>query len=282
MKTYIDVSQWQGVIDWDTVKPHIDGAILRAGYGKNHIDPQFVRNVTECNRLGIPCGAYWFSYVKSVDEARAEAKYLLAAVKPYRMELPLCYDFEYDSADNATAQGVTVTKELATSFAMAFLSKIEAGGFWALNYANPDFLSRMYDESLTKRFGLWLAAWKLSSSSDLSKPPRKCDVWQWGKTDIPGISGAVDTDESYVDFATIIRQKGLNNLKPENPAQDVPDPPDGTEPAQNPKALAWVKNQGLCGDVDAAAPVTWDKLAAVLYKLHGPDDNKTVSGLLTD
>ena len=155
----IDVSQWQGVIDWDAVKPHIGGAILRAGYGAGHPDKQFARNAAACNRLGIPCGAYWFSYARTPAEARAEAEHLLAAVKPYRMELPLCFDFEYDSVSNAEKQGAAVTKTLASEMVRAFCGRIEEEGYWALNYANPDFLSRYYDADVQKRYGLWLAQW---------------------------------------------------------------------------------------------------------------------------
>ena len=155
----IDVSQWQGAIDWEAARPHIGGAILRAGYGKGQADRQFSRNAAECNRLGIPCGAYWFSYARTPEEARAEAEYLLRAVEPYRMELPLCFDFEYDSVSNAETHGVEVTKLLASDIVRAFCGRIEAGGYWALNYANPDFLSRYYDEDIPRRYGLWLAQW---------------------------------------------------------------------------------------------------------------------------
>ena len=213
---YIDVSQWQGKIDWEVVKGNIDGAILRAGYGsRGKADSEFARNASECNRLGIPCGAYWFSYAKSEEEARKEAHHLLEAVKPYRMELPLVYDFEYDSVTNAESQGVKITKAVATSFATAFLDEIEQGGYWALNYTNIDYLQRMYDVSLTNRFGLWLAAWTLSKTPDFANPPRRCDIWQWGPSIVPGITGSVDTNESYRDFPKLIREAGLNHLGPD-------------------------------------------------------------------
>ena len=62
----IDVSEHQGTIDWNQVKGNIDFAILRAGYGNNNIDKQFIRNICECNRLGIPVGIYWFSYAYTI------------------------------------------------------------------------------------------------------------------------------------------------------------------------------------------------------------------------
>lgn len=209
---YIDVSQWQGKIDWETVKGNVDGVIIRAGYGQGHIDPQFERNAAECNRLGIPCGAYWFSYAWDLDMAKSEAEHLLSTVKPYRMELPLCFDFEYDSVSNAAKHGITITRSLATGIVFAFCEAIEKGGYWCLNYANPDFLNRYFEASVVQRFGLWLAQWP-GGAPDLSKPPRLCAIWQWTSAgSVPGIAGNVDTNESYQDFAQLITEMGLNHL----------------------------------------------------------------------
>ena len=284
---YIDVSEWQGVIDWETVKDHIDGAILRAGYGQNHFDQQFARNAAECNRLGIPCGAYWFSYAHSPAMAQKEAEYLLAAVQPYRMELPLCFDFEYDSVAAAEKNGVMVTKSLATSLVYAFCETIEKGGYWALNYANPDYLNRYFDANIPRRFGLWLAVWP--STVNLDIPPRSdCPLWQWtSKGSVPGISGNVDIDEAYTDFAAVIREKGMNHLPKTYEDGDSViieyAPPSPATPAET--ALQWARNQGLCGDVTAASPVTWGELATVIFKIHGPEDRDEqtrLSGLISD
>lgn len=212
---YIDVSQWQDVIDWEKAKTHIDGAILRAGYGQNHIDGQFERNASECNRLGIPCGAYWFSYARNADMARQEAEYLLTAVKPYRMELPLAFDFEYDSVEAAKKNGVIITKDLATEMVRAFCETIEQGGYWALFYANPDYLSRYFDANLPDRFGLWLAEWGRSS------PSRSCAIWQHSsKGVVPGIRGDVDMDKTVTDFKSVIAGAGLNHLNGD-PAEEL-------------------------------------------------------------
>ena len=257
---YIDVSEHQGIIEWEKVKPYIDGAILRAGYGsKGKADKRWAYNVSECNRLGIPCGAYWFSYAKSADEAKAEAEHLLAAVKPYRMELPLCYDFEYVSIDNAESQDVKVDKEFTTALAITFCSTIEYGGYWALNYTNQDFLKRLYDGDLLSVYGLWLAAWKLSASSDLSNPPRACSIWQYSNVgSIPGITGNVDLNESYIDFPQAIRNARLNHL---------PNPQNQSD------ALKWSQSLRLTDD---------PAIAEALYRYHftfAPEDNKRYGGL---
>ena len=255
----VDVSQWQGVIDWETAKPHIAGAILRAGYGsKGNADAQFQRNAAECNRLAIPCGAYWFSYATTPAEAEAEAKHLLEAVKPYKMELPLAFDFEYDSVKNAKSRGVNVTKELATSLVYAFCETIEAGGYWCINYANPDFLTRYYAPDVPQRFGLWLAQWP-GGTPDVSRKPRPdVQIWQWGGSPIPGITPGkdVDTNESYMDFAKLIRESKLNHLDEQPGTSTAPD-----------SSLDWCKARGIApANVTASTPVTWGDLANVLHK----------------
>ena len=69
----------------DSVKAAgVDFVMLRAGYGQNNIDAQFTRNISECNRLGIPVGVYWFSYALTPEDAAEEAKYCMNAVAPYK------------------------------------------------------------------------------------------------------------------------------------------------------------------------------------------------------
>ena len=236
MRKYIDISEWQGDVDYDKLKGCVDGVIIRAGYGKGSKDKKFERNVQMCNLYGIPCGAYWFSYAKSVDEAKLEAAYLIDAVKPHKMELPLAFDFEYDSVTNAEKQGATMDKSLVTNMVRAFCDAIEAAGYWALNYANPDFLNRYLDPLVPERYGLWLAQW--TSNVDASNPPRKCSIWQWGTSSVPGVNGTVDTNTSYIDFAKVIREKGLNNLyKPKD---------------EKAEAIAWAMENGISGSEDIA------------------------------
>ena len=283
---YIDVSEWQGNVDWEKAKESIDGAILRAGYGKTGVDKQFARNASECNRLGIPCGAYWFSYAKSVEEAKAEALALIAAVKPYRMELPLAFDFEYDSVKNAEKSGVMITKELASEMVWAFATTIENHGYWCLNYANPDYLNRYFDEQTTARFGLWLASWPTAKVFDLEKPPVKCSIWQYSCTgSIPGITGNVDLDESYLDFRKIITEQGLNNTKPVYEDEDGSPIYEYTQQTQKPvdpadDAYKWAKSYGL---ITEDTP-NCKEIALMLWRYHfvfrKEEDPKWLSGSL--
>lgn len=228
---YIDISTFQRTVDFESVKGNVDGVIIRAGYGAGNIDAQFRRNAGECNRLGIPCGAYWFSYALNPTMAKLEAQKFLAAVEPYRMELPLAFDFEYDSINYMRKNGVTPTKALCTAIAHAFCENVEAAGYYTMIYANRDFLTNWFENSVS-RFDLWYAAWL--SAVDVLHPPRKCGIWQWGGSAIPGIAGDVDSNEAYHDYAAIIRNAGLNRLPtPVEPPVEQPEPAEPTQPVED-------------------------------------------------
>lgn len=202
----IDVSKWQGVIDWDRVRASgIDGAMLRAGYGAGNADAQFARNARECNRLGIPIGAYWFSYAWTPDMAQREAEYCLAAVKPYTLDLPVAFDWEYDSLERALANGVTPDRALASDMAAAFLSAVEAAGYYAMNYTNLDYLTRYFDAEKLSRYDVWLAAWRDT------RPAARHNLWQYtSQGRVEGIGGNVDMNRAYVDYPALIASAGLN------------------------------------------------------------------------
>lgn len=221
---YIDISTFQGNVDFSKVKDYVDGVIIRAGYGQNNIDARFERNIKQCNLFGIPCGVYWFSYAYTEEMARKEAEYCLAAIKPYKVELPVCFDFEYDSVDKAKKNyGVDINKSLATKLCHAFCGTIEAAGYYAMNYTNKDYLSRYFDDT-TLKYDLWLAAWP--NNPEAAKPPIVYDgqrkahsvgIWQYSsKGSVPGIVGNVDMDWAYKDYPAIIRAAGLNNLSKED------------------------------------------------------------------
>ena len=88
----IDVSQYQGVINWELVKRHIDFAIIRCGYGQDipgQDDRMFKRNADECTRLGIPFGVYLYSYAQNENEALSEARHVMRLIKDYKMAYPI-------------------------------------------------------------------------------------------------------------------------------------------------------------------------------------------------
>lgn len=194
----IDVSKWQGVINWQLVKDSgVYGVMLRAGYGSGNVDPQFARNAKECNRLGIPIGVYWFSYASTPDMAETEAAYCLGAITPYKIDLPVAFDWEYDSYTRAVKNGVTPTPALTVAMAKRFLAKIENAGYVPMLYTNIDYRVRFFRTIDFPGIDIWLAAYRST------KPDGTFAMWQYSdKGTIPGITGNVDMNRLYVDYLT--------------------------------------------------------------------------------
>lgn len=208
----IDVSEHNGVIDWNQVKGHIDGAIIRCGFGMDQADQddkQWSRNVAECERLGIPFGVYLYSYATNADRARSEAQHVLRLIKGHKLSYPVYYDLE-----DKTIEGAAVAN------AKVFGDIIEAAGYWCGVYYNPDWNNRIIKNQLN-RFTIWGAAYGTNNGQAQVnyKPNFGEDIWQYtsvGK--IPGIAGNVDMNKCYRDFPAEI---GSGNPNP----QPKPEPP---------------------------------------------------------
>lgn len=182
----IDVSEHQGVINWDAVKGNVDGVIIRCGYGDNiasQDDKQWKRNADECTRLGIPFGVYIYSYAKSEAQARSEAEHVLRLVKGYRLSYPIYLDLEQAG-----------TQSGAIARAQIFGDIIEAAGYWCGIYANKNWWEN-YLVGL-ERYTKWVAQYNSQCTYGGSY-----DMWQYTSAgSIPGISGNVDMNHCYRDF----------------------------------------------------------------------------------
>lgn len=191
----IDVSQWQGNIDWQKVKgAGVQFAMLRAGYGRNNLDTKFHRNAQGAAAAGIPVGLYWFSYALNVEIARKEAQYAVELAKKYKITWPIAYDLEYDTVSYAVKNGVTITKSLATQMAIAFCEEIKRLGYIPMVYTNLDYLNRYFDRSKLL-YDLWYAQYA-STASVADK-----EIWQYSsKGSVPGIAGNVDMNHGYKDY----------------------------------------------------------------------------------
>ena len=194
----IDVSEWQGVIDWEAVKASgkVDFAILRIGYGKytSQIDKQFERNYSECQRLGIPCGAYWYGYATSKNEATEEVDACLDILNGKKFSYPVYYDVE----EQKTLNSGKVDEIIYT-----FCKALETSGFFSGLYISRSPLMQYVSADMRKRFTLWVA--EHGSKCNYSG---SYDMWQKSsKGSIAGISGSVDLNECYNDFPSIICPK---------------------------------------------------------------------------
>ena len=203
----IDVSSHQGVIDWERVKASgITHAIIRAGYGTGTVDKYALRNLSECNRLGIVVGAYWFIYALTRNDAIENAKKCLEVIKNYRIELPVYCDFEYDTIDYARRCGVTLGSAEAISFSKAFCETIENAGYFVGNYANQDYMRNKFGNAMSA-YTLWYAWYNSTINRN------DATMWQYTSSGkVSGIAGNVDMNYMLVDLVSAIKNAGLNHL----------------------------------------------------------------------
>nr|DAW92990.1 MAG TPA: hypothetical protein [Caudoviricetes sp.] len=182
--------------------------MIRAGFGKNNIDAKARRNVSECERLGIPYGLYWFSYALHPEMAKKEAEYLIDFIGEHKPEYPIVYDFEYDTVTHATKNGVSINRQFVLDCTEEFCRTLEEHGFYAMFYTNQDYYQRYYQASkVAEKYDMWYARYSQSAG-------RKVTLWQYSdKGKLPGISGYVDLDRTERDYPLIIKKNNLNNWR---------------------------------------------------------------------
>jgi GH25 family lysozyme M1 (1,4-beta-N-acetylmuramidase) len=208
-KKGIDISHFQGTPDFSKLKGKVDFVIVQIGYGRytSQVDKTFERNYRECKKYGIPIGGYWFSYATTAADAKLEAKACLEVIKGKSFEYPIWYDVEGKSLTGRTA---------VSEMCKAFCGALEQAGYFTGIYMSRSPAQTMLTAEISKRYALWLAEYgaKLNYTGTVG-------MWQYTSGgSVPGISGAVDMDECYVDYPAIIKAKRLNGFK----AQAAPTP----------------------------------------------------------
>ena len=185
----IDVSTWQGSIDFNKVKSAgYNYVIIRAGYGKekSQKDNMFETNYKNAKSAGLKVGAYWFSYAMSPSTATAEADACLSCIKGKKFELPVYYDMEYQPA-------MSTSNSNYTKMAVNFCNKLKSNGFKSGVYSSASVYDYLLNRTTLKNNGIsiWNAEW-------YTKPSITCDVWQYSDNGrINGISTNVDLDYIY-------------------------------------------------------------------------------------
>lgn len=208
----IDVSTYQGKIDWNKVKKAgIEYAIIRAGYGKyaKQKDNCFDANVQGAKAAGIKIGAYWFGYATDVESAKEEADVFAEVIKGIDFELPVFYDYEYDSFEYAKKQGITVDKKLASDIVIAFLDRLVSRGYTVGNYVNPDLIHNAFDSRINK-YDTWMAHYYDNPNTSKVYTYDGFNVigWQYSsKGTVDGIEGNVDMNVFYIDAKVVEKQQ---------------------------------------------------------------------------
>lgn len=185
----IDVSKWQGNIDFKAVKnAGVKGVIVRAGYGTTK-DAYFNKNMDGAIAAGLQVGVYWFMYGANNARAVANAKKCLELIAPYKdkITLKVWSDWEYDSDKKAAGQTVASR----TEFVRLFNQTIQDAGYSAGTYLNIDYYRNHFDMNVIKKWDIWLADY----AGECDYP---CTMRQYtSKGAVNGIKGNVDMNTYF-------------------------------------------------------------------------------------
>lgn len=188
----IDVSSWQGEINWEKVKKSgVEFAMIRVGYqaeygGEYTLDKTFRDNIAGALAVGLPVGVYYYSCANGLDEARRQAEWVLAQVADYPLELGIAFDWEEWNDFNRAGVSFYTLESIADTF----LDTVEASGYNGLLYGSKNYLDRFWSRN---SHAVWLAQYY-----DRPTYGRPFALWQLTSSGkVPGISGPVDVDVRY-------------------------------------------------------------------------------------
>ncbi|MCR5251757.1 MAG: hypothetical protein K6E50_14255 [Lachnospiraceae bacterium] len=196
----IDVSKWNGTIDWNAVKAAgVNFAIIRCGYRGSSTgvlveDPTFRYNIQNAQAAGIKVGLYFFTQAVNEVEAVEEASMCLSLASGYSVSYPIFIDTEFTVGKNGRADGID--RATRTAVCRAFVETIRNGGYAGGVYSSKSWLGPMVDIGSIGGAKVWLAHY--TSKTDYAG---HYDIWQHSsKGTISGIKGAVDLNWSYMGY----------------------------------------------------------------------------------
>ena len=190
----IDVSKWQGPINWQAVaQSGVTFAFIRVGNTLKGIDEYFYYNMLAAQQAGIKTGVYIYSYAKNVQEAALEAQFVLNAIQNVQVSYPVVWDVE----DNVHK---SLSPEMLSLMANTFCATVEAEGYYPMVYSSANW----YKDRIGPVFyDKWVAQW--AATCDIPDAA----VWQYtSKGSVPGVNGNVDMDYALKDYSASIVNTG--------------------------------------------------------------------------
>ena len=190
----IDVSKWQGDIDFSKLKASgVEFVIIRVGSsnglnGENFVDSKFIQNVKNANAVGIPVGIYFYSYASTIDRAISDAKWIVEQIKDYKIDLPIAFDWENWGSFNK----FDVSFFGLTNIAKGFMDTIKDAGYDAMLYSSKTYLENIW---LPTSYPVWLAHY--TKNTNYTGYYSFWQICSNGRVD--GISGDVDINIRYIE-----------------------------------------------------------------------------------
>ena len=193
-KIGIDVSKWQGDINWQEVKDAgIEFAIIRVGYQTDYdgdyvVDPYFIANINGAKEVGLPVGIYFYSYAKNVNQAIEQANWVKENLKGYDIDLPIAFDWESWNSFNKTGMSFYTINKVAN----IFLDTLVDAGYKGMLYSSKTYLEDIWYPT---KHDTWLAQYNSKATYG-----GEYSIWQMSSVGkVTGIKGDVDIDIMYMD-----------------------------------------------------------------------------------
>lgn len=187
----IDVSEHQGVIDWEAVAAQVDFAYIRLGYrgytsGGLALDAYYSSNIAGATEQGIPVGVYFYSQATTYEEGAEEANFVLRNMGDYALSYPIVLDREDPMSEDARTNDLTA--EQHTQAALGFLETIQAAGRNAMIYTNRMYYALYLNLEQIYQYPVWFAQY-----ADEPDWPYEFAIWQYTESGtVAGINGSVD------------------------------------------------------------------------------------------
>ena len=193
VKRIIDVSKFQGEIDWYALKNSntVDGVILRIGLGSTLLDEQAKRNIQKLNELNIPYGIYLFSYAENSQEAIWEADYTNRLIKEYGANPTLGVYLDIEKWTTHADASDNISQATYEAIITTYINRMSNYGYTARVYTGKNYALNRLTE-LARSYVTWIAQYNY-----VCNYPGSYRIWQYGSEYYPGINGAVDTNVMF-------------------------------------------------------------------------------------
>lgn len=240
----IDVSEWQGTINWEKVKSSdVDYAFVRISYGLNYMDKKYDYNMEQAELAGVPVGTYVYSTAKNTAGALKEAQLAINKMKGYKVSYPVAYDLEDSKIQK-------LSKKTVSEMALAFCNEVRRAGYYPIIYCNTYWYDNFIDWSMLSGLDVWIARY-----GDTIQAPDKAKysytIWQStdgntesGLNPMKGlIAGIPSWNDSDIDFGYVDYTKKITP-RWEPVASYVPADRANTGSYENQAKNGWVEEDG--------------------------------------
>lgn len=202
----VDMSYHQQMVDWEALAASgCEFVMLRCGYrgyteGGLIEDEKFEEYAQAANDAGIPLGVYFFTQAITVEEAEAEADFVISLIEKYKISYPVALDTEFVSDKEARTRTTEISDELRSEMCIAFCNKIKDAGYYPIIYAGENWMRRNMNLEMLQEYDFW--APQYLEENDFMYD---FTIWQYTESGfIPGVDGEVDLNISMVDYAEFV------------------------------------------------------------------------------